>query len=258
MQRATLIGMTILSNRASLVAIAALATLLAVAPVPDAAASELDDIVARVDYGFYTGDPRVIEAARSELARMGGDGGAHAYYEAYAAYRLSRLDASMRPRERRALLRACVDAAQLSAETPAWAAEAWILVAACSIQGMAPSTGLGLGHESRLSEALAAAQALDADNPRLLLIESWYRRDANAIDDDHLRRRDLLERALDELDVRANDEGPDWGRAEILANLGQIFLVLDERRAARDLIEQALIEAPDYAFALELSKALSL
>ena len=69
---------------------------------------------------------------------------------------------------------------------------------------------------------------------------------------------ELLERARDEFDARANDEGPDWGRAELLASLGKIFLELGERRDARDLIEQALIEAPDYYFALELRKALSL
>lgn len=223
-----------------------------------ATASELGDIIARIDYGFYTGDPRMIEAARSELVRVGSDGGAHAYYEAYAAYRLSRLDRTARPRERRALIRRCLEAGRLSAQTDEWAAEAWVLVAACSIQGVAQEPTRALSHESRLSEALAAAREIEPENPRLLLVESWFRQDGATVESEHERRRELLERALKQFDARENEQGPDWGRAESLASLGKIYLGIGERRHARDLIEQALIEAPDYYFALELRKALSL
>lgn len=236
----------------------ALAMLLAVGPVSPATGSELSDIVARMDYGFYTGDPRVIEAARSELARAGSDGGAYAYYAAYAAYRLSQLDVTARPRERRALIAGCLDAGRLSAQSEEWAAEAWILVAACSLQGIAQEPSRALGHGARLSEALAAAREIDGGNPRLLLIDSWYRPDGMTVESEQERRRELLERARAEFDARDNDQGPDWGRAELLASLGKIYLELGERRDARDLIEQALIEAPDYYFALELRKAVSL
>lgn len=221
------------------------------------AASELSDIVARIDYGFYVGDPRMIEAARSELARAGSDEGTQAYYEAYAAYRLSRLYVDARPRERRALIHACLDAAQSSVESEKWVAEAWILVAACSIQGIAQESSRGLRHGGRITEALAAARAIDADNPRLLLVESWYRPDDVTAEAEYERRRALLGRAREEFDEREYDEGPDWGRAELLAGLGKLHLEQGERRNARDLIEQALIEAPDYYFALELRKALS-
>ncbi len=221
------------------------------------AASELSDIVARIDYGFYVGDPRMIEAARSELARAGSDDGVQAYYEAYAAYRLSRLYVTARPRERRALIRACVDSAQLSVESDSWVAEAWILVAACSIQGIAQEPNRALRNGGRIAEALSAARAIDADNPRLLLVESWYRPDDVAAEAEYERRRTLLEHAREQFDAREYDEGPDWGRAELLAGLGNLYLEHGERRNARDLIEQALIEAPDYYFALELRKALS-
>ena len=248
--------MQVLSNRATRAAIRAAAALAAVGPVSPVAASELDDIVARIDYGFYTAEPRVIEAAREELERAGADGGAHAYYAAYAAYRLSWLDRSARPRERRALIRACVEAARASAQTEAWAAEAWILVAACSVYGIAQEPTRVRSHESRLAEALAAARELDADNPRLLLVESSYLPQTAALDGE--RRRELLEGARAEFDERGYEDGPDWGRAEVLASLGKIYLERGLRREARDVIEQALIEAPDYYFALELEKTLSL
>ena len=156
------------------------------------------------------------------------------------------------------MIRACLEAGRASTQTDEWDAEAWILVAACSIQGIAQEPSRSLGHEARLNEALAAARELDAANPRLLGVESWYRQDDVSIEEARERRRVLLERAREEFDVRANDEGPDWGRAELLASLGKIHLELGERREARDLIEQALIEAPDYYFALELRKTLSL
>ncbi len=236
----------------------AFASLLMTVPVSFAAASELGDIVARIDYGFYTGDPRMIRAARDELARVGSDDGAYAYYEAYAAYRLSRVDVSARLRERRALIRECLDAAELSAQSEDWAAEAWVLVAACSIQGIAQEPTRALGHAARLSEALGVAREIDAGNPRLLLVESWYREGDEDMAAELERRRALLSRARDQFDSRPTDKGPDWGRAELLAGLGKIHLELGERRDARDLIEGALIEAPEYNFALELWKALSL
>ena len=200
----------------------------------------------------------MIDAARNELERVGSSDGAHAYYTAYAAYRLSRLGVTARPRERRALITACLQAGRLSGQTDLWAAEAWILIAACSVQGVAQDPTRALGHEARLGEALEAAREIDTDNPRLLLVESWYRQDHVTVEDEQRRRGDLLERAREQFDARASGQGPDWGRAELLASLGQLYLQRGERRAARDLIEQALIEAPDYYFALELRKALSL
>lgn len=239
-------------------AAAGLAVLLTAGPWSWATASELSDIVARIDYGFYTADPRMIEAARGDLSRAVVDDGAHTYYEAYSAFRLSRLDLTAHPRERRALVRACLDAGRSSTATDEWAAEAWILVAACSIQGIALEPTRALGHGLRLSEALEAARAIDEKNPRLLLVESWYRDDDVAGEGEHQRRLELLERAREQFDARENEAGPDWGRAELLASLGEVYLELGERRDARDLIEQALMEAPEYYFALELRKALSL
>ncbi len=247
--------MQVLSNRATYAAICAVVTLVAVGSASSAAASELDDIVARIDYGFYTAEPRVIEAAREALERAGAAGGAHAYYAAYAAYRLSWLDRTVRPRERRALIRSCVESARTSARTEAWAVEAWILVAACSVHGIAEEPSRARSHETRLAEALTAARELDADNPRLLLVESSYRPDATAQESEG--RRELLERARAEFDARGYEDGPDWGRAEVLASLGKLYLERGQRREARDVIEQALIEAPDYYFALELRKAVS-
>ena len=57
---------------------------------------------------------------------------------------------------------------------------------------------------------------------------------------------------------RGEGVAPDWGRAEVLASLGEVYLELGQLREARDLIEQSLLEAPEYHVALKLRNALSL
>ena len=219
----------------------------------------LNDIVARIDYGFYTADPRMIDAARADLARLQSSSDSHAYYTAYAAFRLSRLDAAPSRRAARELIDVCLHASRESAATGNWAVEAEILRAACSLQGLAQEPVLSRGHELRLREALQTLRAIDPSHPRMLLVAAWQLRANPDADDDLARRRALLERALEEFDLRDAESGtPDWGRAEVLANLGEVYLELGELRDARDHIEQALIETPDYRFALELKNALSL
>jgi hypothetical protein len=47
-------------------------------------------------------------------------------------------------------------------------------------------------------------------------------------------------------------DSPTWGEAEALAALAEVRLAEGEVRAGRDLIERALLLAPDYHFAVEL------
>jgi Tfp pilus assembly protein PilF len=71
--------------------------------------------------------------------------------------------------------------------------------------------------------------------------------------------RDRFERSLTSFDAWAPTRfGPDWGRAEALTGLAAMYLAAGELRQARDLIENALIEAPEYRVALELKKELLL
>jgi hypothetical protein len=46
--------------------------------------------------------------------------------------------------------------------------------------------------------------------------------------------------------------GPTWGEAETLVLLGEVHLQRGETRVARDLLERALLIAPDYRAALNL------
>jgi hypothetical protein len=249
--------MMILSNRGMqrfwLTSVAVVST--ASSPVVHAADAELIDIAARIDYGYYAGDSRVVAGARAELERLRGSSGARDYYLGYSAYRLGQLADADGHRTRRELITACTDAARAALGDPAWAVEGWVLVAACSLEGLGEPVR-ALGHDLRLSEALDAARGLDADHPRLLLIEAL----AIAAGDggvDEIRAKLVV--AREQFDAWAGTSvEPTWGRAEVFATLAALCLDDGDRREARDLIEQSLIEAPGYHVALELQNRLSL
>jgi len=222
------------------------------------AQAELADIIARMDYGYYAGEARLIEAARGDLERTRESSGLKAYYLGYAAYRLSQLDAADSHRGRRDLITSCLDSGKDAVLDPDWTVEAWVLVAACSLQGRTDQPARRLSHELRLGDALAAAQELDPNHPRVLLVSAWAAR-SSAADESAELRRQTLEQARIQFDAWQGDGlAPAWGKAEVLASLAEVSLELGQLREARDLIEQSLIEAPDYHVALELRNALSL
>jgi hypothetical protein len=105
----------------------------------------------------------------------------------------------------------------------------------------------------RAEQALARARTLDADNPRIALVVAWATE--RAADDvvDTAARTATWQAVVGAFDSwNAPADAPQWGRAEALAELGEIVLASGDARAARDLIERALLEAPDYARAVEL------
>jgi tetratricopeptide (TPR) repeat protein len=204
--------------------------------------SDLADLSARAEYGFYTAEPGVIGAARRDLDRLANSDASVNYYRALAAMRAAQVDA------RRAgdALDDCIEsAAQAASQEPSWA-ETWVLVGACSTLA---------ADERRFEGAIASARRLDRDNPRLALIEAWQSvpdtkpLEAAAVDALVTRLEAVV--ALFEttsFDARA----PGWGEAEALALLGSLYLERGSTRAARDVLERALLTAPGYTYAVEL------
>ena len=205
-----------------------------------ASPAELSDLAARIDYGFYNDDTHAIDAARSALARLG-DAPAVRYYRDYAGLRRAQLNPADRGSARE-----CAERDVPGDLAPAAAAEAWILIAACAVMGQQSVR--------RVELALSRARDLDKRNPRLGLVESWIMQhgakdDAVANDDVTAKLKQTVE-AFDSW--RAPPNAPDWGEAEALAALGESMLARGEARAARDVIERALLLAPDYRLAMEL------
>src|SRR5690606_6659579 len=117
--------------------------------------AELADLAARIDYGFYTEEPRVVEAAAAALERLGHSSDVD-YYRDLAALRLAQLGAA-----RGSGLEACSSRAPGNDARSSAAVEAWVLAAACSAVR---------GSTRRAQNALQAARALDDDHPRLALV----------------------------------------------------------------------------------------
>jgi hypothetical protein len=221
---------------AAAAAVAALTATVVAAP-----SGELFDVAGRIDYGFYNADARAIEAAVAVLDRLG-ESPDTLYYRDLAGLRLAQLGTTGRiPAE---LLEACAErTVPGEAKGPA-AAEAWVLAAGCAVEA---------DSQRRAEQALARARALDADNPRIALVAAWAAERAHDEAVDAAARATTWQAvvaAFDSWDAPA--DAPQWGRAEALAELGEIVLASGDARAARDLIERALLEAPDYPRAVEL------
>src|SRR5688572_25205764 len=136
---------------------------LAAAPFATLAApsAEVLDLAGRVHYGYYHAEPRTIDAALTALDRLG-DSPEVVYYRDFAALRRAQLGGNDRAGAER--LRACAQRDAQPGHDKRFAAEAWVLVAACAQVA---------GDRGRRERALALARDRDDDNPRIALVEAW-------------------------------------------------------------------------------------
>jgi hypothetical protein len=211
-----------------------------------APSAELLDLAARVHYGFYLGDARAIETAQAALARLP-DSPEAQYYRDFAALRRAQLGAATK--ESADALAECAARRVADDVDKTVAAETWVLVAACAF---------ARGDERRREQALRFARERDDDNPRIALVAAWAAERAAGAD---AGRRAALAELL-ATTVAAFDawtptiDDPDWGHAEALTAFAKNALERGETRTARDLIERALLLAPEYAVAVELRGSL--
>jgi hypothetical protein len=211
-----------------------------------APSAELLDLAGRVHYGYYHAEPRTIEAAMTALDRLA-DSPDVFYYRDFAALRRAQLGSA--DRSALARLGACAERDVPAGPDKRFAAEAWVLVAACAQVA---------GADGRRERALSQARERDDDNPRIALVEAWAL--AGAAGDDAAERDALaakLATVVEAFDAWApsfND--PDWGHAEALTAAAALALERGQARTARDLIERALLLAPDYRAALDVRAAL--
>ena len=225
----------------------ALAAALLAMPAARAAPSpELLDLAARVHYGYYHAEPRAIDTALGALERLA-DSPEAAYYRDFAALRRAQLGGG--DRVSRARLTACAARDVAAGLEKRFAAESWVLVAACAEVA---------GDDGRREQALANARMRDDDNPRIALVEAWaLGRKAGADPAQGGAVDAKLAAVIEAFEVWSPSiDDPDWGHAEALTALAARMLARGEVRTARDLIERSLLLAPDYRAAVELRVAL--
>lgn len=253
-----IIGLASRAGRLSIALLTLFATLTATT-VRSEVSSELLDIAARIEYGFYTEDTRAIEAARAAIGQLGRPTPLSSYYDGLAAYRLALLTWSAGRRGAGSWLDACVEAARVAEKLDRRFTEARILQAACAMLSSRAEPVRGMMQQRKAAKMLASAADADPDNPRLALVRALAVNARPGLEIDAVEQvRADLGRALEGFRKFDAELGqPDWGEAEVLAHLGESFLTAGDQRRARDLVEEALIIAPDYGFAQRLMNQVS-
>jgi hypothetical protein len=217
--------------------------------------SELDDAAARMQYAFHTDDIRGVEEALSVVQKVAlptSLKGMKEYFTAYGQWKLAELHTaaalSGRREQRAAAAKsatACVQSAQDATKIDATLAEAYAIEAICSAMTGRVAEAPASSHCSK-HRSLNIAQELAPNNPRVMLIqaqcEAFPAKTNSAASIERLR---LVVQAFD--GAKPSRAGqPDWGHAEALTMLGQAHLQQGDSVAARDVIERALVIAPDY------------
>lgn len=221
--------------------------------------ADFDDLVARLQFAFYTGDGRALEATLAELDKLDVDAGLAAvksYQLAYGDWKLAQLLGEPRDERTQAVTKSsaskaaktCVQHARDAIAKDPRMAEIYAIEAACDTY----QPGL-LKHGSTActrSKSMRTALTLGAENPRVLFINALCSPDAEGDPGAIERWRAVVTKF--EAAPPSQPGKPDWGHAEALTLLGESYLKRGEMVAARDVLERALVLAPDYRQAQKL------
>jgi hypothetical protein len=220
------------------------------------------DLENRIQYGYYTEDPRALRNLQDALAQDDSHDALRGYYAGLVAWRLALLSAQA-PAPAGAspaqLAQRCVKELDPLLEAQADFTEALALRAACQEPALAGG-GLHLpfGHSGR--KDLERALALGARNPRVLLIDaaSDYQRSASQGGNGERALVKLRQTvAVFESERAGTEPLPGWGAAEAYVLLARNLLDHGDGVGARDALEHALLLAPDYLQARRLMKRIA-
>lgn len=239
-----------------------LLALLVAAAASAESVAELDDVAARLQYAFYTGDSQGIETILKNLEQFQVEdslAASKAYQLAYGNWKLSQLylqpsaDQRARPNGKSLASKAaqtCVRNARRAVEQEPSNAEAMAIQAVCeghSASARAGSTGCVN------SKPLRTAHGLAPNNPRVKLAQAICT-ESKAADPAAVERWRAVVASF-EAAAPARPGKPDWGHVEALTMLGETYLQRGDPVAARDALERALVMAPDYRQAQLLLQA---
>jgi tetratricopeptide (TPR) repeat protein len=218
--------------------------------------SDLDDAQARVQYAFYTADVRTLEDVVAMIEQLEVPqplAALKAYSAAYGEWKLAELHGADAPIDKRTLrsssakaAHACLVHTNEALGLDPRMTEAYVLDTACNMVTESRTESLKARPACARSKSLRTAQQLEPKNPRVLLIEAMclHGTDVASSTAAFDRLRGVV--AAFEAAPPAKPGAADWGQAEALLMLGEDYLQRGESHAARDVIEKALVIAPDY------------
>ncbi|HUQ11466.1 MAG TPA: hypothetical protein VM146_14215 [Steroidobacteraceae bacterium] len=231
------------------------------------------DVEGRIQYAYYTNDPRALNGVLATLKLKAGDEGsdedpgARAYFRALAYYRLAQVYEATKKGDARDAIGDCGDEIDKAIDTlpvvkyglddtpenQLERAEDYALRTACTLAGREmssiPFTGGRIG--SRIEDAVKLAPK----NPRVRLVEAlaMFERAGKNADEKAAALKAL--RAVTQMFELARAQAsttPEWGAAEAYAFLGRALIDQRDAVGAREALERALLIAPEYAFARKL------
>ena len=257
-----LAGFFLLASMAAARVIAAPAA--AAAPAAELAASaRWMRIESRIESGYFQQDAAGLVALSATLsaapaAAIGdardGEEEWRSYYAALLAYRLALLAKDDRVRAWPFTQR-CIDELNRTLVLDTTSAEAFALQSAClALQSHLDPWRAPLAAPLSLAR-IGKALKLAPENPRVLLLGALAARDRPALfGGDSQQAFVLMQRAVSAFErQRARARGlPAWGAADAFTDLAQDYLTRGEALAARNVLERALLLAPDFAPARQL------
>jgi tetratricopeptide (TPR) repeat protein len=213
------------------------------------------DVESRIQYGYYTEDPRALASVMELLASGDSDSAFRRYYAGLANYRLTQLTTAAGRGRARATAEACVDNLDQALKIQKDFTDALALESACLdlLAGLeawrAPFAAAKSGSQ------IEKARHLGPRNPRVLLLdalEAYERPKASAADREHALRGFQQAAAAFEAERRDSEHVPGWGAAEAYLYLAKCQLDRGATLDARDALERALLIAPEFAEARRL------
>jgi hypothetical protein len=227
--------------------------LLASGSAPAASTAEFDDVVARLQFAFFTGDTRALDEMLRELANVEVDGAltaAKSYQMAYGHWKLAQLLSDPESERAQAQIKtspgkaakSCVQHARDAIAKDPRMADIYAIEAVCDT--FSPNLATNGSSACMRNKSMRTAMTLGGENPRVQFINALCSPDAAGDPAAIERWRAVV--AKFEAAPPSQPGKPDWGHAEALTLLGQCYLKRGEMVAARDVLERALVLAPDY------------
>jgi hypothetical protein len=216
------------------------------------------DIESRIQYDYYTEDARALTALEETVAGADEHAQLRDYYLGFLFFRQALLAAQgvSAPGVGKAgqFAAQCVshlDAALAGRED---FAEGFALRAACRLAPLAPGEGATLAAH-RAHKDISRALQLAPANPRVLLIDAvsdYQLPPSSGGNKDRALVKLRQAMAAFEAERREAQRVPGWGAAEVCVFLARDLLDHGDPVAARDVLEQALVSAPEFLQARRL------
>jgi tetratricopeptide (TPR) repeat protein len=213
------------------------------------------DVESRIQYGYYTEDPRALAGVMELLAPAQSDSAFKRYYAGLANYRLTQLTAARDKSRAKETAEACVDNLDQALKIQKDFADGLALESACLDMLAGLEAWRTPFAASKSGAQIEKARHLGPKNPRVLLldaVDAFERPKASAADKDRALRGFQQAAAAFEAERQETEHVPGWGAAEAYVYLAKCQLDRGATLDARDALERALLIAPEFAEARRL------